>query len=151
MGRRGRAAYAVAPPCSRGRQQCGHRLRHWSGRIHFTPATQNAGQGVEHMAIQRHTTDDARASSAAYLELAADGALAGLTRPQVVDALIGRIERDVHYLAYRRACRRHMRYDDQVTADLRARALPAGWLSESSTSAPPLGQRPVPAPATART
>ena len=50
------------------------------------------------MTIQQLTDAD-RTSSAIYLELAADGALAGLTRAQVVEALIGRIERDVHYLA----------------------------------------------------
>src|SRR5262245_17170428 len=83
-------------------------------------------------------TDQTR--SATYLELAADGALAGLTRAQVVEALIGRIERDVHYLAYRKACHRHTRYDDQVTADLRALALAACWLEESSARSPMLGQ-----------
>lgn len=102
------------------------------------------------MAIQQ-TADAERTSSATYLELAADGALAGLTRAQVVDALIGRIERDVHYLTYCRACRRHTRYDDQVTADLRALALVACWLSESSASAPPMGQPPMQAPVSGRT
>jgi hypothetical protein len=102
------------------------------------------------MAIQ-HTADEERTSSASYLELAADGALAGLTRAQVVEALIGRIERDMHYLAYRKACRRHTCYDDQVTADLRVLALAACWLSESSTSAPTVGHAPVQAPVSAWT
>ena len=75
-----------------------------------------------------HAADEERTSSTMYLDLAADGALAGLTRAQVVTALIERIERDVQYLAYRKACRRHTRYDDQVTADLRALALAACWL-----------------------
>jgi hypothetical protein len=95
------------------------------------------------MAIQQHsqqTTDDEWMRSTAYLELAADAALAGLTRAQVVETLIGRIERDAHYLAYRKACHRHTRYDDQVTADLRALALAACWLAESPANAPTLGQ-----------
>ena len=95
------------------------------------------------MAIQQHTADDARTSTVAYLELAADGALAGLTRTQVVEALIGRIERDVHYLAYRKSCHRHTRYDDQVTADLRVLALAACWLAEPSASRPTVGQATV--------
>jgi hypothetical protein len=87
------------------------------------------------MAVRRiqqiqQTADDARTHPAAYLDLAADGALAGLTRAQVVESLIGRIERDTHYLGYRKACHRHTRYDDQVTSDLRALALAACWLQE---------------------
>src|SRR5262249_21897788 len=71
------------------------------------------------MTIQQMIDVD-RTWSATYLELAADRALAGLTRAQVVEVLIGRVERDVHYLAYRKACHRHTRYDDQATTDLRA-------------------------------
>jgi hypothetical protein len=64
------------------------------------------------------------------LELAADALLAGLTREGVIAALIGRITRDEQYLAYRRACRRRTRYDNQVEADLRALALAVCWLGE---------------------
>jgi len=87
-----------------------------------------------------HAADKEQANSTTYLDLAADGALAGLTRAQVVTALIERIGRDVHYLAYREACRRHTRYDDQVTADLRALALAACWLSEPAESTAPSKQ-----------
>jgi hypothetical protein len=48
----------------------------------------------------------------------------------VIAALIGRIARDKHYLAYRRACRRRASYDTQVEADLRAMALAFCWLGE---------------------
>jgi hypothetical protein len=63
-------------------------------------------------------------------ELAADGLLQGLTRPQVIAALLGRISRDEHYLAYRKACHRRTSYDTQVEADLVALALAACWLEE---------------------
>jgi hypothetical protein len=63
-------------------------------------------------------------------ELAADGLLQGLTRSQVIAALCGRICRDEHYLAYRKACHRRTSYDTQVEADLRVLALAVCWLEE---------------------
>jgi hypothetical protein len=65
-----------------------------------------------------------------YLQLAGDALLAGTTREQVVAELISRIERDQGYLAYRKACNRCTRYDDQVQQDMRVLALAAVLLSE---------------------
>ena len=64
------------------------------------------------------------------LDLAGEALLAGLSREHVVMALIGRIARDEHSLAYRRACHLHTTYDTQVEADLRAIALAACWLQD---------------------
>jgi hypothetical protein len=64
-----------------------------------------------------------------HVELAAEAVLDGWTREQVIDALIGRIRRDRGYLAYRKACNRRTRYDDQVQHDLRALALAICWLA----------------------
>ncbi|HEV8194290.1 MAG TPA: hypothetical protein VGP82_22800 [Ktedonobacterales bacterium] len=44
--------------------------------------------------------------------------------------LLSRIRRDEGYLAYRKACNRHTRYDDEATADLQALALAAMLLDE---------------------
>lgn len=57
--------------------------------------------------------------------------LMGLTREEVVAALADRIECDLHDLAYRKTCRRQTRYDEQVTADLRAIALAICRLQEA--------------------
>jgi hypothetical protein len=75
-----------------------------------------------------------------YLDLAGEALLAGMTHAQVVAQLVGRIRRDQGYLAYRRASGRRTRYDEQVTADLRALALAACWLSDSSTGLHSSGQ-----------
>jgi hypothetical protein len=58
-----------------------------------------------------------------HLDLAGEALLARLSRDHVVMALIGRIARDEHSLADRRACRKHTNYDMPVEADLRAIAL----------------------------
>lgn len=81
---------------------------------------------------QRHMTDitDAETGSSPHVELAAEALLAGMTRKQVIAQLLSRIRRDESYLAYRKARHRHTRYDDAVTADLRALALAAVLLGE---------------------
>jgi hypothetical protein len=68
-----------------------------------------------------------------YLQLAGDALLAGTTREQAIAGLISRIKRDQGYLAYREACHRHTRYDEEVIADLRALALAAVLLGEEGT------------------
>jgi hypothetical protein len=78
---------------------------------------------------QRHTTD-ADTGSPPHVELAAEALLAGITREQVIARLVSRIRRDEGYLADRKACNRHTRYDDEVTADLHALALAAVLLGE---------------------
>src|SRR5262249_20314827 len=82
-------------------------------------------------------------SAASYLDLAGEALLAGMTREQVIAQLVSRIRRDEGYLAYRKACNRRTRYDDQVTADMGALALAACWLSESLADAPTEGQAAV--------
>jgi hypothetical protein len=69
-----------------------------------------------------------------HVELASEALLEGWTRQQVIAALVSRIRRDEGYLAYRRATRRRTAYDDQVKADIRALALAACWLEDSTTS-----------------
>ena len=73
---------------------------------------------------------DAEVGPSPHVELAADALLAGMTREQVIAQLLSRIRRDESYLAYRKACHRHTRYDDEMTADLRALALAAVLLGE---------------------
>jgi hypothetical protein len=82
---------------------------------------------------QRARADDA--APAVHLELAAEAVLNGWTREQVIEALIGRIQRDQHYLAYRKACNRRTSYDNQVQQDLRALALAAVLLDETAPPA----------------
>jgi hypothetical protein len=67
---------------------------------------------------------------APHLDLAAQALVDGWTRAQVISALIGRIQRDERYLAYRKACNRRTSYDGQVQADMCALALAAVWLEE---------------------
>lgn len=71
-----------------------------------------------------------------HLELAAEAALEGWTREQVLDMLVSRISRDRRYLAYRKACNRRTSYDDQVQQDMRALALAICWLEERAGGAP---------------
>ncbi|HEV8194366.1 MAG TPA: hypothetical protein VGP82_23185 [Ktedonobacterales bacterium] len=78
--------------------------------------------------------EDAAASS--YLTLAAEALLEGWTREHVIAALLSRIKRDQGYLAYRKACHRRTRYDEQVQQDLRALALAACWLEADGTVRP---------------
>ena len=82
-------------------------------------------------------------SEAGYLDLAGEALLAGMTRKRVIAQLVSRIRRDEGYLAYRKACNRRTRYDDQVTADLQALALAACWLSESLADEPTAAQAAV--------
>jgi hypothetical protein len=86
-------------------------------------------------ARQRYQPLAADTETPVHVELAAEAVLDGWTRERVIDALIGRIRRDRGYLAYRKACRRHTGYDDQVQQDLRALALAICWLSDASESA----------------
>jgi len=69
-------------------------------------------------------------SEATYLDLAGEALLAGMTREEVIAQLVSRIRRDEGYLAYRKACNRRTRYDQQVLADMRALALAAVLLQE---------------------
>jgi hypothetical protein len=60
-----------------------------------------------------------------------------MTREQVIAQLVSRIRRDEGYLAYRKACNRRTRYDDQVTSDLRALALAAVLLEDDAEALTP--------------
>jgi hypothetical protein len=81
--------------------------------------------------MQRHA-ESAGDRRAAHLELAAEALGDGWTRERVIGALSSPIQRDRGYLAYRKACNRHTRYDDQVQQDLQALALANCWLSDES-------------------
>jgi hypothetical protein len=72
-----------------------------------------------------------------HVELASEALLEGWTRQHVIAALISRIRRDEGYLACRRATGRHTSYDDQVQADMRALALAACWLEDTSERGTP--------------
>ena len=71
------------------------------------------------------------------VQLAGAALLDALTREQVITALIGRISRDEHSLAYRKARRKHTSYDDQVEADLPAMARAVGWREDASINGRP--------------
>jgi hypothetical protein len=51
-----------------------------------------------------------------------------MTREQAIAQFVSHIQRDQGDLAYCKASGRTMRYDDQVTSDLRAIALAICWL-----------------------
>jgi hypothetical protein len=99
---------------------------------------------------QRRVTaiPDAEVGPSPQVELAVEALLAGMTREQVIAQLLCRIRRDESYLAYRKACHRHTRYDDEVTADLRALAPAAVLLcaedhhGDADSAAQLEGQRP---------
>ncbi len=74
------------------------------------------------------------------VQLAGAALLDALNREQVITALIGQIACDEHSLAYRKACRKHTNYDDQVEAARRAIALTSEWLKLAG-SAPLVGGR----------
>jgi hypothetical protein len=85
----------------------------------------------KHTATQQTEHGDREAEAnlnSRHLELAGEAVLAGMTREHVIVQLVRRIRRDEGYLAYRKACNRRTRYDEQVTSDLCALALAAVWL-----------------------
>lgn len=81
---------------------------------------------------QQNHADGDTASEPRHIALAREAVLAGMSREQVIEAIIRRIRRDEGYLAYRKASGRRTSYDDVVNADLRALALAACWLVEPS-------------------
>ena len=86
---------------------------------------------------KHHTTNTAPASASEmatplHLDLAAQALLDGWTPQQVIAALIGRIQRDERYLAYRKACNRRTSYDGQVQTDMRAFALAVVLLEDQA-------------------
>jgi hypothetical protein len=112
----------------------------------------------KHTATQRTEHGDREAETnlnSRHLELAGEAVLAGLTREQVIAQLVSRIRRDEGYLAYRKACNRRTRYDEQVTSDLCALALAAVWLEAGPPSQVPTKpvlawQPPTPRPSQAK-
>ena len=86
----------------------------------------------QHQRQQRRVTaiTDAEVGPSPHVKLAAEALLAGMTREREIAQLLSRIRRDETYLAYRKACHRHTRYDDEVTDDLHALALAAVLLGE---------------------
>lgn len=69
-----------------------------------------------------------------HIVLAREAVLVGMSREQVIAAIIKRIRRDEGYLAYRKASGRRTSYDEIVQADMRALALAACWLEETASS-----------------
>ncbi len=84
---------------------------------------------------QQNNTDSDTASEPRHIALAREAVLAGMSREQVIEAIIKRIRRDEGYLAYRKASGRRTSYDELVTSDLQTLALAACWLDEGSHNA----------------
>lgn len=76
------------------------------------------------MSKQEHVRSET-SSEPRLIVLVREAVLAGMSREQVIEAIIKRIRRDEGYLAYRRASGRRTSYNELVTADLQELSLAA--------------------------